>query len=203
MTVTPWPTRSGPQLLELKAQRERLAYLLPADTRLQGNRAARKSWKTAEGLQEMITAFSFNAVKAMSIRITAMTEEQRLNFLRSQDATLLLKVHHDQDLNRFYGGSAEKSVIHPAILNTLVARQDNHQHAMYDEGQTGPYDPPTKPGATEPDGHDFQYLGGFHRWSLHLGWKGIGTENCFIRPRMVESLGFLGPLGPQPIVPVA
>lgn len=77
------PTRSGSQLLELKAQRERLAYLLPADTRLQGNRAARKSWKTAEGLQEMITAFSFNAVKAMSIRITVMIEEQRLNFLRS------------------------------------------------------------------------------------------------------------------------
>jgi len=70
----------------------------------------------------------------------------------------LLNVHHDENLNRFYEGSIEESNINPIILNTLVARQENHQHVMYDECRADPNDFLTESGATQLDDKDFQDL---------------------------------------------
>lgn len=72
----------------------------------------------------------------MSIRITAMNQDQRLKFLQIQKDTLSLSTEQNPDMTQFYEGNAEDFGLNPTILNILLARQENLQHSLFDEFKT-------------------------------------------------------------------
>ena len=104
----------------------------------------------------MNAAFPVDPIEVMSIRVTAMSEDQRLEFIPNQAATLVFSIRINQDTEQFFEGIVEDSGSNPANISCLARKPRACNARRIEDWHGCPY-------ITGPDSIQWGQLSGYVR----------------------------------------